>query len=265
MAATVLYEKRGAVGYVTLNRPEVHNCIDLEMSEALLDVWDEVKRDRELRVAILTGAGDRAFCSGADLKALIPHIRDASEEENRSRAFQGPRWEGISGGYEISTPIIAAINGYCIAGGHELAEVCDIRIAAEHATFGHQEIKWGLMPGDGGCSRLQRIVGLGRAMEIILTGKIYDAQEAYRIGFVNHVVPAASLMAKATEIAQQIAGNGPLATRAAKQAVLHSIGRPLREGIAFETDTFSYLCRSEDWLAGQQAFLTRSTATFKGK
>ncbi|MEK7443623.1 MAG: enoyl-CoA hydratase-related protein [candidate division NC10 bacterium] len=265
MAATVLYEKRGAVGYVTLNRPEVHNCIDLEMSEALLAVWDEVKRDRELRVAILTGAGDRAFCSGADLKALIPHIRDASEEENRRRAFQGPGWAGISGGYEISTPIIAAINGYCIAGGHELAEFCDIRIAAEHATFGHQEIKWGLMPGDGGCSRLQRIVGLGRAMEIILTGKIYDAQEAYRIGFVNHVVPAASLMAKATEIAQQIAANGPLATRAAKQAVLHSIGRPLREGIAFETDTFSYLCRSEDWLAGQQAFLTRSTATFKGK
>ncbi|MEK7370632.1 MAG: enoyl-CoA hydratase/isomerase family protein, partial [candidate division NC10 bacterium] len=195
----------------------------------------------------------------------IPHIRDASEEENRRRAFQGPGWAGISGGYEISTPIIAAINGYCIAGGHELAEFCDIRIAAEHATFGHQEIKWGLMPGDGGCSRLQRIVGLGRAMEIILTGKIYDAQEAYRIGFVNHVVPAASLMAKATEIAQQIAANGPLATRAAKQAVLHSIGRPLREGIAFETDTFSYLCRSEDWLAGQQAFLTRSTATFKGK
>ncbi|MBI3106897.1 MAG: enoyl-CoA hydratase/isomerase family protein [Candidatus Rokubacteria bacterium] len=261
----VLYEKRGALAYVTLNRPEVHNCIDLQMSEALLAIWDEVKRDRDVRVAILTGAGEKAFCSGADLKELIPHIRDASEEENRRRAFQGPGWAGISGGYEISTPIIAAINGYCIAGGHELAEFCDIRIAAEHATFGHQEIKWGLMPGDGGCSRLQRIVGLGRAMEIILTGKIYDAQEAYRIGFANHVVPLGSLIAKATEMAEQIAGNGPLATRAAKQAVLHSIGRPLREGIAFETDTFSYLCRSEDWLAGQQAFLTRSPATFKGK
>ncbi|MBI5628812.1 MAG: enoyl-CoA hydratase/isomerase family protein [Candidatus Rokubacteria bacterium] len=265
MAATVLYEKRGAVAYVTLNRPEVHNCVDLRMSEEMLAIWDEVKRDRELRVAILTGAGAKAFCSGADLKEMIPHIRDASEEENRRRAFQGPGWAGISGGYEISTPIIAAINGYCIAGGHELAEFCDIRIAADHATFGHQEIKWGLMPGDGGCSRLQRIVGLGRAMEIILTGKIYDAQEAYRIGFVNHVVPAAALMAKATEIAQQIAANGPLATRAAKQAVLHSIGRPLREGIAFETDTFSYLCRSEDWLAGQQAFLTRAKPTFRGR
>ncbi len=262
---TVIYEKRGHLAHVTLNRPEVHNCIDVEMSGALLAVWEEVKRDRDVRVAILTGAGDKAFCSGADLKKLIPHIRDTSEEENRRRAFQGPGWAGISGGYEIHTPIIAAINGYCIAGGHELAEFCDIRIAAEHATFGHQEIKWGLMPGDGGCSRLQRIVGLGRAMEIILTGKIYDAQEASRIGFVNHVVPLARLMDKATEIARQIAANGPLATRAAKQAVLHGIGRPLREGIAFETDTFSYLCRSEDWLAGQQAFLTRSTATFKGK
>ena len=261
----VLYEKRGAIAYVTLNRPEVHNCIDVEMSNELIAVWEEVKRDRDVRVAILTGAGDKAFCSGADLKKLIPHIRDASEEENRRRAFQGPGWGGISGGYEIYTPIIAAINGYCIAGGHELAEFCDIRIAAEHATFGHQEIKWGLMPGDGGCSRLWRIVGLGRAMEIILTGKIYDAQEAYRIGFVNHVVPAAELMAKATQMAEMIAANAPLATRAAKQAVLHSIGKPLRDGIAFETDTFSYLCRSEDWNAGQKAFLTRTSATFKGR
>lgn len=261
----VLYEKRGALAYVTLNRPEVHNCIDVETSNELIEVWEEVKRDRDVRAAILTGAGDQAFCSGADLKKLIPHIREASEEENRQRAFQGPGWGGISGGYEIYTPIIAAINGYCIAGGHELAEFCDIRIAAEHATFGHQEIKWGLMPGDGGCSRLSRIVGLGRAMEIILTGKIYDAQEAYRIGFVNQVVPANDLMAKATQMAEMIAANAPLATRAAKQAVLHSVGRPLRDGIAFETDTFNYLCRSEDWLAGQQAFLSRSKATFKGR
>ena len=261
----VLYEKRGALAYVTLNRPEVHNCIDVETSNELIAVWERVKRDPDVRVAILTGAGDKAFCSGADLKKLIPHIRGASYEENRRRAFEGPGWAGISGGYEIYTPIIAAINGYCIAGGHELAEFCDIRIAAEHATFGHQEIKWGLMPGDGGCSRLSRIVGLGRAMEIILTGKIYDAQEAYRIGFVNQVVPAKELTDKATQMAKTIAANAPLATRAAKRAVLHSVGRPLRDGIAFETDTFNYLCRSEDWIAGQQAFLTRTRATFKGR
>ncbi|HAM59707.1 MAG: hypothetical protein A2W08_04250 [Candidatus Rokubacteria bacterium RBG_16_73_20] len=264
-APKVLLEKRGALAYVTLNRPEVHNCIDAGMSAELLAAWDEIKRDRQIRCAILTGAGERAFSSGADLTELIPAIRAASEEDNRLRAFEGPGWGGISGGYRIHTPIIAAINGYCIAGGHELAEFCDIRIAAEHATFGHQEIRWGLMPGDGGCSRLARIVGLGRAMEIILTGTLYDAREAYRIGFVNHVVPLAGLMAKATELAETIAGNGPLATRAAKQAVLHGLGRPLDEGIAFETDAFSYLCRSEDWLAGQQAFLARTKPVFRGK
>lgn len=266
MTKVALYEKRGHIGYVTLNRPEVHNCVDLEMSKALLAIWEEIKVDREVRVAIVTGAGDKAFCSGADLKKMIPYIRDASEEDNRRRAFEGPGWAGVSGGYILNVPLIAAINGYCVAGGHELAEFCDIRIAAEHSMFGHQEIRWGLMPGDGGCSRLQRIVGLGHAMEIILTGKLYDAREAQRIGFVTHVLPAGEVMAKAEEIATMIAANGPLATRAAKQAVLHAIGRPLNEGIAFETDTFSYLCRSQDWIAGQKAFLSRQgKAEFNGR
>jgi len=262
MGKSVLYEKTGAIGFVTLNRPEVHNCIDVETSEELIAIWNDIKGDRDVLVSILTGAGDEAFCSGADLKKLIPYISETSEEQNRIRAYEGPGWGGISGGYKFYKPVIGAINGYCIAGGHELAEFCDIRIAAEHATFGHQEIKWGLMPGDGGCSRLWRIVGLGRALEIILTGKLYDAQEAYRIGFVNHVVPREKLMAKATEIAEAIANNGPLAVRAAKQAVLHSIGRPLEEGIMFETDSFNYLCRSEDWQIGQKAFLTRTKARF---
>jgi len=265
MSKKVLYEKKGKIAFVTLNRPEVHNCVDLELSEELITVWEEIKRDRDVLVSILTGAGEKSFCSGADLKKLIPYISQASEEESRVRAYQGPGWGGISGGYKIFKPIIAAINGYCIAGGHELAEFCDIRIAADHAVFGHQEIKWGLMPGDGGCSRLWRIVGLGRAMEIILTGKLYDAQEAYRIGFVNHVVPFNELMAKAAEIAESIAGNGPLAIRAAKEGVLNSIGRPLDEGIKFETDTFNYLCRSEDWQIGQKAFLTGKKAAFEGK
>jgi enoyl-CoA hydratase/carnithine racemase len=265
MGQNVLYEKKNRIGYVTLNRPEVHNCIDVTTSEELIAVWEEIKRDREVLVSILTGTGEEAFCSGADLKKLIPYIRETSEEDNRIRAYQGPGWGGISGGYKIFKPIIAAINGYCIAGGHELAEFCDIRIAAEHSVFGHQEIKWGLMPGDGGCSRLWRIVGLGRALEIILTGRLYDAQEAYRIGFVNHVVPRHELMAKATEMAETIAGNGPLALRAAKEAVLHSIGRPLDEGIMFETDTFSYLCRSADWQIGQKAFLTKTPPKFTGK
>lgn len=262
---SVLYEKKGKIGYITLNRPEVHNCIDVETSEEMIAVLDEIKRDREVLVSIITGAGDKAFCSGADLEKLIPYIRNASEEENRQRALEGPGWCGISGGYQFYKPLIAAIHGYCIAGGHELAEFCDIRIATKESTFGHQEIKWGLMPGDGGCSRLWRIVGLGRAMEIILTGKIYDAEEAYRIGFINHLVSKEQLMEKATELAEGIAGNGPLALKAAKHSVLNSIGRPLAEGIMFETEAFSYLCRSEDWQLGQKAFLSRTKAEFTGK
>jgi enoyl-CoA hydratase len=264
MSEKVVYEKEGHIAYVTLNRPEVHNCIDTELSKQLIEVWEEVKRDNDVRVSILTGAGNKAFSSGADLKQLIPFIRYASEEDNRRRVYEGPGWGGISGGYQLYKPVIAAINGYCIAGGHELAEFCDIRLCTPKSSFGHQEIKWGLMPGAGGCSRLWRIVGMGRALEIILSGKIYDAEEAYRIGFVNHIVPEDQLMNRATEMAEAIAGNGPLATGAAKQAVQNSVGRPLEEGIRFETEAFNYLCRSHDWKLGQQAFLERGKAKFTG-
>ncbi|WP_037075769.1 enoyl-CoA hydratase/isomerase family protein [Pseudonocardia spinosispora] len=260
----VLFERRGNIALVTLNRPEQRNAFDPDLSAALIETWDLIKRDREIRAVVLTGAGE-AFSAGADLKKLIPSIRDASDEENRRRAYEGPGWGGISGGYQFHTPVIAAINGSCIAGGHELAEFCDIRICVPEARFGHQEIRWGLMPGDGGCSRLPRIVGLGRAMELILTGRIYDAEEALRIGFVTQIVPADELLATAVGTAERIAANGPLAVRAAKQAILRGLGRPLEENIPFETETFSFLCKSEDWLAGQEAFLTGSTPEFKGR
>lgn len=260
----VLLERRGHVAFVTLNRPRRKNAFDPDLSAALIDTWNTIKEDREVRAVVLTGAGD-AFSAGADLMKLIPGIRDASDEENRRRAYEGPGWGGISGGYQFHTPVIAAINGACIAGGHELAEFCDIRICVPEARFGHQEIRWGLMPGDGGCSRLPRIIGLGRAMELILTGRIYDAEEALRIGFVTQIVPKAELIPAATSIAERIAANGPLAVRAAKQAILRGLGRPLDENIPFETETFSYLCKSEDWLAGQAAFLTGSTPEFKGR
>lgn len=260
----VLFEKRDHIAFVTLNRPEQKNAIDPELSAALIATWDAIKEDRDVRAVVLTGAGD-AFSAGADLKKLIPAIRDASDEENRRRVYEGPGWAGISGGYQFHTPIVAAINGSCIAGGHELAEFCDIRICVPEARFGHQEIRWGLMPGDGGCSRLPRIVGLGRAMELILTGRIYDAEEALRIGFVTQIVPADDLLPAATRIAERIAANGPLAVRAAKQTILRGLGRPLEDNIPFETETFSYLCKSEDWLRGQEAFLTRTTPKFEGR
>lgn len=260
----VKFEVREHIAVVTLNRPDQRNAFDRELSAATLAAWDRIKADRDIRVAIVTGAGP-AFSAGADLKKLIPHIRDASDEDIRRRAWEGPGWAGVSGGYTINTPIIAAINGDCIAGGHELAEFCDIRIAVPHARFGHQEIKWGLMPGDGGCSRLPRIIGLGRAMELILTGRLYHADEALRIGFVTKVVEPERLMDEAIAIADRIARNGPLAVRAAKQTILRGVGRPLADNIPFETETFSYLCRSEDWTRGQQAFLTGREPEFEGR
>ena len=260
----VRYEVRGHVAFVTLNRPDQRNAFDPEQSAATIAAWDRIKADPQIRVAIVTGEGS-AFSAGADLKKLIPFIRDASDEDNRRRAFEGPGWGGVSGGYTINTPIIAAINGDCIAGGHELAEFCDIRITVPHARFGHQEIKWGLMPGDGGCSRLPRIIGLGRAMELILTGRLYDAEEAQRIGFVTKIVPPEDLMSEAIAIAERIAANGPLAVRAAKQTILRGVGRPLEDNIPFETETFSYLCKSEDWTRGQQAFLTGEKPDFQGR
>lgn len=258
------YEVRDRIALVTLNRAEQRNAFDLELSAATLAAWDRIKADPNIRVAIITGEGS-AFSAGADLKKLIPHIRDASDEDNRRRAWEGPGWGGISGGYTINTPIIAAINGDCIAGGHELAEFCDIRITVPNARFGHQEIKWGLMPGDGGCSRLPRIIGLGRAMELILTGRIYDAEEALRIGFVTKIVEPQDLMQEAFAIAERIAANGPLAVRAAKQTILRGVGRPLNDNIPFETEAFSYLCKSEDWTRGQRAFLAGEKPDFQGR
>jgi enoyl-CoA hydratase len=260
----VKFAVKDRIAFVTLNRPDQRNAFDLEQSAATLAAWERIKADRDIRVAIVTGEG-QAFSAGADLKKLIPHIRDASEEDNRRRALEGPGWAGVSGGYTINTPIIAAINGDCVAGGHELAEFCDIRITVPHARFGHQEIKWGLMPGDGGCSRLPRIIGLGRAMELILTGRLYDAEEALRIGFVTKVVEADSLMDEAIAIAERIASNGPLAVRAAKQTILRGVGRPLNDNIPFETETFSYLCKSEDCTRGQRAFLYGEKPDFQGR
>ncbi|WP_157746203.1 enoyl-CoA hydratase/isomerase family protein [Mycobacterium marseillense] len=260
----VKYEERGHIAVVTLSRPEQRNAFDRELSAATLAAWDRIKADPNIRVAVVTGAGP-AFSAGADLKKLIPHIRAASDEDNRRRAWEGPGWAGVSGGYTTNTPIIAAINGDCIAGGHELAEFCDIRITVPHARFGHQEIKWGLMPGDGGCSRLPRIIGLGRAMELILTGRIYDAEEALRIGFVTKIVEPHQLMREALAIAETIASNGPLAVRAAKQTILRGVGRPLNDNIPFETETFSYLCKSEDWTRGQRAFFAGEKPDFQGR
>ncbi|MBM4446948.1 MAG: enoyl-CoA hydratase/isomerase family protein [Chloroflexi bacterium] len=266
--STVLYEKKGHIAYITINRPKAMNCINSETWMAMNEIWQDFKKDFELYVAILTGAGNKAFCAGWDLKEMLKepiHIPWKTIEESRELAWNGPGFGGITRGMEIWKPIIAAINGYCIAGGNEIALACDIRIAADHAEFGHQEVRWCMMPGDGGCQRLPRVIGLGRALELILTGERISAQEAYRIGLVNKVVSAEQLMFEATKLAETICQHSQLAVHACKEAITRGIGTPLREGLAYENLLLQQLFTTEDRLEGSRAFAERREPHWKNR
>jgi len=197
----ILFEARGPVGIATVNRPEAMNAIDSATNSQLQDVWRQFDADPALRVAVITGAGDRAFCAGADLKQLIPEIRE------RTRRGVDQVWNsgGLTRGFRTDKPIIAAINGHCLAGGLELALACDIRVCSPNARFGLSEVRWAIIPGAGGTQRLPRAVPVGIAMEMILTGEPIDAEEAYRVGLVNRVVPLPELLPAALRPAETIA------------------------------------------------------------
>ncbi len=200
---TVLYEQKDRVVTITINRPEAMNAIDPETHEALVAAWTRFRDDDGAWVAILTGAGDRAFSAGADLKKMIPAAFSGGRGYDPV-AHNAYGLGGITRGLEIWKPMIAAINGFCLAGGLEQALACDFRIAAEHARFGLTEVRWAIMPGAGGTQRLPRVVGLTRAMEMILTAEPIDAQEALRIGLVNRVVPLPRLMEEARALAETL-------------------------------------------------------------
>ncbi len=220
----------------------------------------------ELYVAILTGAGNKPSCAGWDLKEMLndpASVPWKTIEESRELAWNGPGFDGITRGMEIWKPIIAAINGYCIAGGNEIALACDIRIAAEHAEFGHQEVRWCMIPEDGGCQRLPRIIGLGWAL--ILTGERISAQEAYFIGLVKKVVPAEWLMSEATKVAETICQRSQLAVRACKESITRGIGTPLREGLSYENLLLQQLFTTEDRLEGSQAFAEKKAPRWKNR
>jgi len=202
----VLYEKKGYVAYITLNRPEARNAINAEAWEGLTRAWTDVRDDPEVRVAIVTGAGDKAFSSGADLKEIAQFMMMPADKRPASPVPEITPMRGL----EVWKPFIAAINGICTGGGLELAMACDMRIAAENATLGLMEVKQALMPSMTGTQRLPRLVPLCSALEILLTGDFIDANEAYRIGLVNKVVPVPELITAAEELANRIAENGPL-------------------------------------------------------
>jgi enoyl-CoA hydratase len=265
----VVYEKKGEVAYVTLNRPEVHNAMDAEVVIRLAEAWQDFAADDSLRVAIITGAGDKAFSSGFDLRKLIPLMGGSRQPEDAwdHKLLANRRLTNIAllRGFELYKPVVAAINGFCLAGGTELIQASDIRIAVQHATFGLTEVKRGIIPGGGSMVRLPRQVSFCKAMEILLVGDAISAEEAHRIGLVNYVVSPDRLMATAEEFARKIAENGPLAVRKIKETVLKALGRPMEDGHALEDEAVRVIMRSEDAREGPRAFAEKRKPRYLGR
>ena len=262
--SAIVYEKRERIAYITINRPEVMNALGPDDNAAIIQAWTDFRNDPEVWVAILTGAGDNAFCAGADLKTYTPLLgqRDMYDvRQDANRAGFG----GITRGLDIWKPIIAAVNGYALAGGLELALACDIRVASENATFGCSEVRRGFHHCDGGTVRLPLIVGLGNALKMQLTGEPISAREALRIGLVSEVVEAESLMSTAERYAGMILLNGPLGVRSAKESMLRSLGRVLEDALRFENTLFSTLTRTEDYAEGPRAFAEKRKPAWKGR
>lgn len=259
MYKTLMYEKKENIGLLTINRPEKMNAISQELAAELSLFLDEIENDDELRVIVITGAGDKAFMAGADINELVD--RDARLGRRVSRERQ----EIFSRIENLHVPVIAAVNGYALGAGLELALACSIRICSEKAQFGAPEVKLGIIPGDGGTQRLPRLVGQGRAMEMIITGDFIDAQEAYRIGLVNKVFPPEKLKEEAMELAKKIASRPPLAVRYAKEAVNRSQEGDSASGFALESYLHALSCTTEDKKEGVSAFLEKRKGKFKGK
>lgn len=231
--SSVLFEKRNRTGYITLNRPEALNALNEELNDALWDVWAEFNADEGLDVAILTGMG-KAFCSGADLKSFLPRWERANMLDVRKNVARGIGGGITRGQHRITKPIIAAINGYAIGGGFELALACDLRVASEKAKFGVFEVRQGLHQGDGGIVRLVAIAGMGTALDLTLTGREVSADEAYRLGLVNRVVSHERLMEAAEDYARMISTNSQQAIRSAKETIQEVVGRTLDDALRIE-------------------------------
>src|SRR6266849_3879656 len=255
---TILVERRGSVAIITINRPEKRNALNIQTRAEGAAVLDELRAEESVRVVVFTGAGDKAFIAGAD----IAEFADRTAITQREVMLERGLFNAID---TFPKPVIAMVNGYCLGGGCELALACDIRIASDKASFGQPEINLGIIPGGGGTQRLTRLVGEGKAMELILTGAIIDAQTAFNLGLVNHVFPADQLLAKTMEIANRIAEKSPIALSLAKEAVKLASRSNLDEGLRREVDLFALSFSSADKDEGVKAFLEKRKPEFKGK
>ncbi|MGO9932193.1 MAG: enoyl-CoA hydratase-related protein [Steroidobacteraceae bacterium] len=254
---TVLYEKRGAIAYVTVNRPKVLNALNRSTWTDLKKAFEDVRDDAAVSGAILTGAGNKAFIAGADIGELA-HAT-GFEAQQASRFGQ----EVLDLIENLGKPVIAAVNGFALGGGCETAMACTLRIAVDTAKFGQPEVKLGLIPGGGGTQRLPRLIGKGRALQLILSAEMISAQEAYRIGLVNEIVPAADLMARAEAILKGIASNGPIAVRFALEAVNKGLDSSQSEGLLLEASYFGLCASTEDKNEGTSAFLEKRAPQFQ--
>jgi enoyl-CoA hydratase len=255
----LLYERKGAIGFITFNRPKVLNALNAAMMRELDDVLSSVGPDSGVRALILTGAGEKAFVAGADINELAR----CSAVDGRDLALFGQRV--FTRLENLGKPSIAAVNGFALGGGCELALACTIRLASRTAKFGQPEVTLGIMPGYGGSQRLARICGKGVAHELCLSGGMISAEEALRIGVVNHVYEPSELLGTAEALANKIASNAPLAVRYAMEAIERGAEMPLREGMFLEAALFGMCAGTEDFREGTRAFLEKRPAVFRGK
>jgi enoyl-CoA hydratase/carnithine racemase len=255
-----IYEKKGKIAVFTLNRPEAMNAKNLEIFRGIRECMLDFRNDPDLWVCIVTGAGDKAFCAGADVKETLPYMREHRYDRTKSLS-NGTIFADL----ELWKPLIAAVNGIAYGGGCELALACDLRIVSENARFAQLEMAVGTMPGGGGTQRLTRLIPRTKASEMLLMGRIIDAQEAYRIGLVNVVVPQEKLMSTAFEWAEQICKLAPLAVRAVKEAMIRGSAMSLQDGMALEKLLFDKIAGTEDFEEGVNAFKEKRKPVFKGK
>lgn len=252
------YEKEGRIAVITINRPEAFNMVNVEVFRELHERMVEFRDDPELWVGIITGARTRAFSAGADIKDMLPFARE-------HRDSPGALPPSIMRGLDMWKPLIAAVNGLALGGGLEIVLACDIRIASEKARFGTPEVTLGLIPGWGGTQRLPRMLPWCKAAELLLMGRPIDAQEAYRIGLVNKVVPQEQVMPTAREWAEVICRAGPLAVRAAKEAMIRGSSLPLEDGLQLESSLFNRIIGTEDFNEGITAYVEKRKPVFKAK
>jgi enoyl-CoA hydratase len=255
----IIYEKKDGVAWIIINRPQVMNALDIESRKEILAALQDADSDKDVRVVVLTGSGDKAFCAGADLRIF----REMNAYEARDYVKLAKQ---VARTIEtLSKPVLAVVKGYALGGGLELVLACDLVIASEDAKFGQTELNVGLIPGVGGTQRLPRVIGIRRAKEMIYTGQIIDAEEAYRLGLVNKVVPAEKLNETLNELLTQIKSKSPLILKLAKQAVNKAFEADLTSGLDYESELFVYCFTTEDQKEGVKAFLEKRRPEFKGR